>query len=125
MRHAYVWGAALIVLGACATPREQCEARVDRDITQLKQAIAISEGNIARGYALREDVTPRLRYGLCTGGGNVQSCLRTEHQTKTVPVAIDLEEEARKLASAKRRLAQEERANSAALAQCAAAYPET
>ena len=122
MRHAYIAVAAL-ALSACATPREECEARVDTNIKALKQAIATSEGNLARGYALQKDVSPRFRYGLCTRNGNVETCLRNEYVTKTVPVAIDLDEERRKLASAKTRLAQEERRRNAALAECAARYP--
>lgn len=123
MRHAYVM-AGLLVLAACATPREECEARVDNNITALKQAIATSEGNLARGYALQKDVSPRFRYGLCTNSGNIETCLRNEYVTKTVPVAIDLDAEQRKLASAKKRLAEEERRRGVALAQCAERYPE-
>lgn len=124
MRHAYIAAAVALALSACATPREECEARVDTNIKALKQAIATSEANLARGYALRKDVSPRFRYGLCTSNGNIETCLRNEYVTKTVPVAIDLAEERRKLASAKTRLAQDERRRNAALAECAARYPD-
>ena len=124
MRHAYFAAAAALVLTACATPREECEARIDSNIKGLQQAIEISEGNLARGYALQKDVSPRFRYGFCTNNGNLETCLRNEYVTKTVPVAIDLDKERRKLASAKARLAQEERRRTAALAECAARYPD-
>ena len=124
MRHAYFAACGLLVLAACATPREQCEAGVDANIAGLKQAIAASEANLARGYGLQEEVTPRLRYGFCTRSGNIETCLKNEYVKKTVPVAIDLEEEQRKLAFAKARLAQEERKRSAALAECAVRYPD-
>ncbi|MFY0596500.1 MAG: hypothetical protein JXQ85_08735 [Cognatishimia sp.] len=125
MRRAYIWIAGCMVLAACATPRAQCEARVDSNIKALKQAIATSEANLARGYAIETEVTPRLRYGLCVGGANVESCLKTEYDTKKRPVAIDLEEEQRKLASAKRRLQSEERQRASAFAECAANYPDS
>lgn len=125
MRHAYLAIAGLAVLSACATPREQCEARVERDLKALKQAIAASEANLQRGYGLKTEIRPRTRFGLCVGDTDLTTCLKTEYDTKEVPVAIDLEQERRALASAKRRLAQEEERRAAALAQCAAQYPDS
>lgn len=124
MRHAYMAAIVALALSGCATPRQQCEAAVDENIKALQQAIATSEANLARGYGLQKDVSPRFRYGLCTTNGSIETCLRNEYVTKTVPVAIDLDEERRKLSSAKRRLAEEERQRANALAECAQRYPD-
>ena len=124
MYRAFVLTTGLLALAACDTPRERCEANVDGNIKALKEAIADSEANLARGYGLQTEVEPNFYYGLCIGGDRIETCLKQDLQRKSKPVAIDLDEERRKLASAKARLAQEERARSTALAQCAAQYPD-
>jgi hypothetical protein len=111
-----------LTLAACATPREQCEADAGRHVKALEQAIETSEENIARGYALRTEVKPYRRFGLCLGDNDVLSCYRTDYITRETPVAIDLAVERRKLASARARLAEERRKARTALAQCARQY---
>ena len=124
MKKAIVLTTGLLVLTACATPREQCEANVDGNIKALKEAIATSEANLERGYGLETDLEPKFYYGLCLGGDRIQTCLKQDLKRKSKPVAIDLDEERRKLDSAKGRLAQEERARGSKLSQCAAQYPD-
>lgn len=114
---------AALALSACLSPREQCEKDATANIRGLELAIANAQANIDRGYAIRQEDDTRFTYGLCNRSGNFQMCLKDEVRTKDVPVAIDLDEERRKLASAKKRLEQEKRLASSRVAQCQAQYP--
>ncbi len=111
-------------LTACATPKEKCDAEVTQNMVGLQQAIALAEANLARGYAVETNVEPRFRYGFCLGGDNIRGCYKTDYRKTETPVAIDLNEERRKLDSAKARLAKEQARANAGLAQCAKLYPE-
>lgn len=113
----------LCTLAACATPRQQCETDATKNVKALERAVADAQANIDRGYALERDVSPQFRYGFCNKGGNLTTCIRNDARVKTKPVAIDLAEERRKLASAQQRLTTERTRANIQLAQCAAQYP--
>lgn len=119
----------LIVLAACATPREQCINTATRDTKVLSSLIAETRGNLARGYALEERQEVRTRTRTCRGSNEdgstfVYPCNETETFTSTVPVAIDLNAERAKLTSLEERFAQTQAASNQAVLQCIAAYPE-
>lgn len=119
----------LAMLAACATPREQCINDATREIQVLRSLVAETEGNLARGYALETRQEVRSVRSTCTGvtdeGATFSfSCDKTQTFDRNVPVAIDLNAEEVKLASMKDRLARQQTAADAAIAQCVATYPE-
>lgn len=119
----------LVVLSACATPREQCIDDAMRDTRVLTSLIAQTRGNLERGYAIAERQEVRSIPARCEGrdaDGNSFDfrCDRTDTFTTRVPVAIDLNAEAAKLASLEERLPQSQAASNQGVAQCIAIHPE-
>ena len=109
----------LVMLAACATPREQCISNVSRE----------TRVNLARGYALEEQQEVRTIRSTCQGRNEDGStfefrCPETKTITTTRPVAIDLNAERAKLASLEERFAQTQAASNQAVAQCIAVHPE-
>lgn len=128
----------LLLLASCGTPQEQCIGRETRDIRVLDRLIAESEGNLKRGYALVEVVTYRDRWVQCpvalpppVAEGETpppppppQLCRDEVRETETRPQSIDLNAEARKLASMQEKRAILVRNAQPAIAQCKAQFPE-
>ena len=119
----------LVVLAACATPREQCINDATRDLRVLGMLIEETRGNLARGYALDEQQEVRTISDTCTArneDGDVFSfnCPKTRTFTRTVPVAIDLNAERAKLASLEARFVEMQAASNKVVAQCIAIYAE-
>lgn len=127
----------LALLAACGTPQERCISRVTRDLRVVDRLIDESQSNLARGYALEDRTDYRPEWVECgppvvvvTEGGEKivrpgRHCFEQVPYTVTVPVAIDLAHERRKLdqLTAKRR--QLARQAETAIAQCRVLYPET
>ncbi len=125
--------ALLLLLTACGTPQEQCISRNTRDLRIVDKLIAEVEGNLARGYALRETTTTRPSWESCLRQTTnkkgkavvVESlCLEDEAVTITKPEAIDPSAERQKLAGLqeqRRKLAGQAKAVGAT---CRAQYPE-
>lgn len=95
---------ALIVLAACATPRERCLQEATRDLRVIDGLILETEATIQRGYAVRTVREPETFFRLCVGTPYNASvwgrfCSRTEWVERSTPVAVDLREERRKLVS--------------------------
>jgi hypothetical protein len=119
----------LAALAACATPREQCIDAAMRDSRVLSALITETEGNLARGYALRTEQEIRTLSRTCQGRTDEGStfrfpCDETVTVDRTVPVAIDLNAERAKLVSLRERLTTEQAAANAAVSQCIAIHPE-
>jgi len=119
----------LVVLTACATPREACIDQVTRDTKVLSSLINETRGNLARGYALEERQEVRTVRGTCRGRNEDDSiftfrCDETDTITTKVPVAIDLNAERAKLTSLEERFAQKQTASNQAVLQCIASNPE-
>ena len=122
----------LAALAACGTPQEQCISRNTRDLRTVDRLIAESEGNLQRGYAY-ESVTvyedywthcPMPRPPAGEPPPKPRMCLDERPVTEQRPKAIDLDEEARKLASLKEKRKSLVRQAEAVIAQCKAQYPE-
>ncbi|MFV2053962.1 hypothetical protein [Aliiroseovarius sp. YM-037] len=114
----------LLLLAACATPREQCMTSATGELRVMDALIEETEANIARGYAIRRDVEPTMRLRFCTSPNrNVHFC--NTHATRLVerPEPIDLNAEQRKLRSLQQRRREMERSARRAIAACAARYP--
>ncbi len=119
----------LLLLAACATPREQCLGQATRDARINAQLIAQTEATIRRGFALRTEERVREVNRICRGvtasGEPVRTRCEEVRVTKVrVPVAVDLNAEQAKLASLKARRDQLAAAASAQVAQCRSLYPE-
>lgn len=123
---------SLVLLAACGTPQEQCINQSTRDLRTVDRLITETQGNLDRGYAFETVTTYELRWTTCrqppVPEGETapppQLCLDREPVSKRQPKAIDLQEEARKLASLKIKRRDLARAAEAAIAQCKAQYPE-
>ena len=115
-------------LGACATPREACIAGASRDLSVVRGLISVSEGNLARGYATKRVETQAVYSVICpgTGGkhGPIRWCERSHTFYKSVPIAIDLTAERRKLKDLRIKERQLSSRAGAAIQQCEQTYPE-
>jgi len=115
----------VLLLAACETPRQQCISTVSKDLRVIDRLITTTEGNIERGYAISRTREPDFRIQLC-GSPHDNFLFCNSHSTRLVsrPVAIDLEEETRILASLKKRRAEMTQKVQLQIASCAAHYPE-
>ena len=94
--------AALILVTACATPRQRCEIQATRDLRVVNELIAESQATLRRGYALREEQRTRFGTTICYGGGGdfgYGFCWGNDTYTRLRPVAVDLDQERAKLQS--------------------------
>ncbi len=119
----------ILMLSACATPREQCINQVTQDLRIINSLIAETQGNISRGYAIEERQDVRTSRRICRGENSDGStfrypCNETETFTTTRPVAIDLNAEQAKLESLLIRQQQAKAASDQAVIQCIRSNPE-
>jgi len=123
----------LLLLAACATPRQQCERAATRDMGVVSSLIVKTQQNLARGYALKREVRTRSVLQFCYGNtlnddgdGYVGAtfCNNTETYTVETPVAIDVTAEQAKLRSLKAKLVELQQRSAQQLAACAAQYPD-
>ena len=131
--------APLILLAACATPREACIAGATRDVRILDRLIAETEGNLARGYALETVERVEQRFVPCRDRPRVvrnpdgttrvvydgpSFCWEDVVVTAERPRAIDAAAERRILASTRAERARKAREAQRAVAACVATHPE-
>ncbi len=115
----------LLVLSACATPREQCIASATRDIRVLDRLIGESQGNIQRGYGYGIQSYTTWDFVICgrRKDGSFHYCWEPYDRTRRVPVAVDLTAEQRRLESMVEKRAELARRAEPRLAACNATYP--
>jgi hypothetical protein len=130
MKHAAIM-VVLLGLAACGTPQEQCINGLTRDLRVVDRLIAEIEGNLARGYAFETVVVSRPAFVDCTPRPTAEDpkpkprqCMGEEDRTVSRPLAIDLNEEAAKLASLKTKRSQLAANASSGIAACQRQYPE-
>lgn len=100
MRFSTAFVPFVLLVAACATPEERCIARSTKDLRVVDALIAEAEATLARGYAVEEVHDTRLRFTFCRDDDGKRSmCWIEEPVVTTRPVAVDLEDERRKLAS--------------------------
>lgn len=119
----------LVVLTACATPREQCINDATNNTRTLSALINQTERNLSRGYALEQREEVRTVRSTCQGRNEDGStfrfrCEETDTLTTTIPVAIDLRVEQAKLDSLRDRFVQSQATANQAVAQCIAVHVE-
>lgn len=118
----YLFITSLVTLAACASPQETCKTKATQDLRIVQSLIVEAEETLARGY--RYETKTRLIPSLeiCFGGErrytNVSFCHRNVPVTNRKPVAVDLEEERRKLRSLKAKEAELQRQAARDLPQC-------
>ena len=91
---------ALTVLAACATEQQRCISRNTQDLRTVTRLETTAAANLSRGYGyeMRTEISfERERCGE-TELGEAIFCRVPVKTSRRVPVAIDLELEARKLA---------------------------
>ena len=112
--------ALALALAACATPRERCENAATRDLRTVDGLIAELETTLERGYATRTVRVSRPRYTFCDDDGVRRLCWVHEDRLVTRPVAVDLDEARRTLASLRDKRTELAARTQADLAACAA-----
>lgn len=126
----------MAALAACATPRERCVSEATRNLRVVDRLIVQSEGTLSRGYGVEQYQVTRPTWRQCgwypvrTRKGDVvrgapRMCWDDEIETRERAVAVNLNEEAATLKSLRDKRASLARTANAAVAQCAATYPET
>ena len=117
------------LLVACASPQQACINDATRDLRVINALVAETRGNLNRGFGIEERQDVRTVRTFCTGENEDGSkfrfrCEETETFTRRVPVAIDLNAEAAKLASLESRQALLQANVDGAVAQCQRQFPE-
>ena len=120
---------ALALLAACATPQERCIRQGATEQTRLLGEIKVTEGNIARGYAIHRQTLPETVFYRCRRihDGKVVGyypCPETIYRTIETPVPIVVAEERKKLRGLKDALPGAQDRAAEAAAQCRLHYPE-
>lgn len=123
--------ALLTLLAACGTPQEQCIQRNTHDLRTVDRLIAETQGNIDRGYALEDVTITEEHLGYCERPqppGQPPAapvpCLVEHDVTVQKPKAIDLADEAKKLAGLKDKRAELASAAGPVIARCKEEFPE-
>ncbi len=123
--------ALVLTLAACATPQQQCINTATHDLRVVDGLIAQLQTDIARGYGttLATQTSPEWR--MCGGHfdrpgrrDEPHMCFVDVTSTVSVPVAINLDEAQRTLASLKRKRESLVKQANAGVAQCQAQYPD-
>lgn len=127
----YLIAPALLALSGCGTPQEQCIRLNTHDLIVLDRLIAETQGNLARGFAYVETVETVPVFRPCFSGPTElnpnpepRTCLDDEERTVRRPAAIDLDAEARKLATMRKRRDEMASELAPAVAGCKARYPQ-
>lgn len=126
----------VLMLSACATPRERCISDATQNLRVVNGLISQLETDIARGYGTEERQTIVPSWRPChhhrlirDEKGNLiypgpDMCFGDTVQTETRPVAIDLAEARKTLAELKKKSSELSRQAGPAVAQCESLYPK-
>lgn len=119
----------LIALAACSTPRERCISGANRGIATVDRLIVETQGNIQRGFGLREVQDVRIVDATCRGenadGTEFRfNCEETQTRTRQEPVTINIADERVKLAQLRDRRNALAAESQARVQQCIAVHPE-
>jgi hypothetical protein len=122
-----------LVLAACQTQQQRCEARAVQDLRVVNALIAETEETIRRGYGIREVHNSRPVATFCWGGyggywdddwgGGGGICWGNQVVTSDEPVAVNLDEQRATLRSLQAKRQELEVQARAELDACAAAAP--
>ena len=126
MRRKYLALLLILPLAACATPQQQCVSDATRELQVLDRLIIETRQNIERGFAVEQEIVPRVGFSYCFGNtwsnAGVSFCSSNSTQVRNRPVAIDIEAERRKLADLEARRATVAARTQRDLAACEARF---
>ncbi len=92
----------VLLLSACATAQNNCDSAAREELASVDQMIAETRANLDRGYAIHNS-GPSVGINFCAGNssGNIgiSFCTSPGGRSGEKPVAIDAQEERRKLQS--------------------------
>jgi glutathionyl-hydroquinone reductase len=117
---------ALTLLAACATAQQRCISRSTNDLRTVTSLEATAAANLSRGYGYETRTDIRFERQRCgkTELGEAIYCRVPVEYSRQVPVAIDLEAEARKLAQLSAKRAALAKAAEPAIRACQMQYPD-
>ena len=116
--------ACIMLLSACSTPLEDCVSNAQGNYNVTYQAIQVAEGNVARGYAINSQRVPYQYTGICYNSYiGSYACQQTSYRTDNTPVAIDVNEERRKIREYSAALPKIQKQTEASIEQCRRTYP--
>ncbi len=107
----------LLVLGACATPQEKCLKTTQGRVAAAEKRIAVTQGNIDRGYAVHVSRRLQTSVGICTGRV-FRTCVGQNNGPVETPVSIDISEERKKLERQRAELSAAQIAYQSQVSQC-------
>ena len=118
-----------VLVGACATPREQCMRDATHEQRVIDNLIAETETSIARGYAIETRLGVRQTLDFCDiayrqHGAPVRMCMRNEPVERSVPVPIDRAEQQRKLETLRARRDELASRTAQAVQRCDVQFPQ-
>jgi len=114
----------VLLLAACATPRQHCISDATRDLRATQALITESRRIIERGYTLDTRQRPDFRFGYCRTHGTLHACYRNVWITEQRRIPADIEAELAKLNVLERKAAALSKRAEAQIAQCQRLYPE-
>lgn len=121
----------LALLAACGTPQEQCIGRATKDLRVVEKLVVETQRNIDRGYAIEEYTVIIPEWEECEQRFDKKGrplpprmCLEDREETRTRPVAVDLNAETAKLESLLAKRDQLRRESSGRIDACRQQYPE-
>lgn len=113
-----------ILISACGTPRERCEASASEELLRVESLISQVELDLSRGYRVEQELRPGFELRFCHDVNNsLRWCNHHVTRVSDKEVAIDPLAEQRKLdgLNARRDVLVQE--YGAALARCTAEFP--
>lgn len=121
----------VVLLTACGTPQERCISRETRDLRVVENLIVDTRRNLERGYAMEEYTVIVPEWEQCEQRFDKDGkplpprmCLENREETRTRPMAIDLNAESAKLESLLAKRDQQRRESAARVESCRQLYPE-
>lgn len=119
----------LLLLAACASPRDTCMRDAVKDLRIVQALIADTQATIDRGYAIQTETRTVIYTNFCVGtgignDGRFSFCNYPQPVTTKKPVAVDLEQEKLKLRSLKTKEAELKRESLLKQQRCALEFPK-
>ncbi len=118
---------SILALAACSDPKTVCQQEATKDLGIVQALIADTQATIDRGYAIQTKERTVIYTDFCFGtglhNGGFRFCNRAQPVVSRTPVAVDLNDERRKLRSLKQKESELKKRSLTALQQCEQAYP--
>lgn len=115
-----------LFVAGCSTPLEQCIWSAGTEVRYIEEELSERRMNIARGYAIRRDVTTELVPEICLTPleGIRYTCWEPMQTVRETRRPINVGDEQERIAQLERALVRDRRVMEQAVAQCRAQYPQ-